>query len=100
MAQKFSIRSILEVTGGITGVSMILGGWLYVDSYFAKAADLSSMAVSLEKAQILMRIDILEDRIDRELEKTAPNDRRIEKMENQIRRLETRGEVLLQKEIQ
>lgn len=46
-----------------------------------------------------MRIDILEDRIDRESEKEAVDIRRVEKMNSQIRRLEIRGEALLNKEL-
>ena len=96
--QRFSVRSVIEITGGITGISMILGGWLYVDSYFAKAADLGHVASALEQSQIQLRIDILEDRIDRETEKLAPNQRRIDKMNNQIHRLEERYKILLLKE--
>ncbi len=99
MPQKFSVRSVIEIVGGVTGISMILGGWLYVDSYFAKAADLSHIAVTLEQSQLQLRIDVLEDRIDREVEKTEPNARRIEKMQSQIHRYELRYEALIQKEI-
>lgn len=98
MKKGFSARSLYELVGGVTGVSMIFGGWLYVDGYFAKAADLSNVAIGLEQSQIQLRIDILEDRIDREIEKKSPNQRRIDKMNNQINRLEERYKILLTKE--
>ena len=95
MTRKVSPRSLYEIVGGVSGVSVILGGWLYVDSYFAKAADLSDIATALEQSQIQLRLDIIEERVDRELEKPEPNERRIEKFNNQLRRLEKRYEFLL-----
>ena len=99
MPGKFSTRDTIEIGVATTGVSLILGAWLYVDSYFASAADLSMVALSLEQAQIQLRIDVLEDRIDREIEKSSPNKRKIDKMNSQIDRLEVRQEALIRKEM-
>ena len=79
---------------GVTGMSLILGAWLYVDTYFAHAADLERVAVTLEQSMIQLRIDILEGRIDREHEKDNSNVRLIEKWNNEIRRLESRQKIL------
>lgn len=86
---------IIQTSIGLTSISMVLGAWLYVDSYFAKSSELTAVASNLEQSQIQLRIDILEDRIDRESEKQSPNRRRIEKWNSQIGRLEKREEILL-----
>lgn len=107
MIRKFSIKDTIGIIAGSSGAAMILGGWLYVDTYFAHANDLKQVSVTMEQSLILLRIDVLENRIDRSLEKCSSgcqeseklkNDRKIERLKNQIRRLEARQNVLMKKE--
>jgi len=104
MIKKFSVRDTIELVAGSTGIALVFGGWLYVDTYFAHAKDLKIVSITMEQSLIQLRIDVLENRIDRELEKCheindGPDQRKIDKMKNQIRRLEARQNVLSEKEI-
>jgi hypothetical protein len=87
----------MQVSVSVATLSAIFGAWFYVDSYFAKASDLQLVSNTLEQSQYQLRIDVLEDRIDRELRSSRPDNRRVGKMRSQIRRLETRLEVLIKR---
>ena len=81
-------------------VPALFGAWLFVDSYFAKQKDLLWVHATLQQADIQMRIDYYEDRLDREKSKSAPSNSIIQHLSSQIRRLELRYKALTDKETQ
>ncbi len=85
------------VTGIGGTVGSIIGAWLFIDGYFAHAEDVVENTQGIqvaewgfEQSQNLMRQDIIEDRIWREEQQTAPDGNRIRKWSNQLDRLEDR----------
>ena len=90
-----------KILGSVISVSTIgtvVGGWLFLDSYFAKAEELKSTQISTEQAMIEIQLDILEDRLER-----AKNSGDVEKQKRIMRRyrkLQKRQELLDKIELQ
>lgn len=95
----------------LTGVSSIVGGWVYVDDRWElrEAAQearseleqqIAAVDMGSEQAQIQLRLDIIEDRVEREQEKPVPRNNRLWKWQKQMQRLEQRYELLDEKQLE
>jgi hypothetical protein len=86
---------LINISLSTATISSLFGGWFYMESHFASASELRSIANTLEQSQIQLRLDILDDRIYREQQKENADVGRIGMMEAQIRRLEARQQTLM-----
>lgn len=86
----------MKILSGALGlIGTIVGGWLFLDSYFVHASDFNKNKVSTEQTMIEMRIDILEGRYYRA--KDRKDIETMHRLEQQIKRLEQRRQVLDQR---
>lgn len=103
------------IIGSVTAVagllSSVVGGWLFVDQRFEQRLNaqlergelkqhIVAVSVNAEQQQIQMRLDVMEDREEREREKSQPDRMKIERWRKQMQRLEKRYDRLDQKRLQ
>lgn len=84
----------------VTLITTIIGAWLFMDDRFAHAGP-TNQAIKLaemssEESTILIRMDIMEERMAREKRQTVPDTIKIEKMDRQLQRMEKRYDSIQQ----
>ncbi len=92
-----------QASAVIAFITSIISGWLFIDGYFAHAGEIDKVGTeikvqgwTMEQSVIDLRLDVIDERLTRELKKKEPDREKVRKFEKSMHKLETRQEWLQQ----